>query len=90
MAKMPRNRDRNEIIALILDATREPATRTKIMYDAMLNFHQVSDYLPVLIDSGMLKGVLGDKKYVATERGRRYIELYRQGEKLLSKALALQ
>lgn len=83
MAKTKANRDRGEIIALILEAAIEPATRSKLMYGAMLNFRQITDYLPSIIDAGLLRHFPENKTYVVSEKGRKYLELYGKRSALL-------
>lgn len=72
------NRDKDEIIALILQACNEPITRSKIMYNTMLNFHQVTNYVVVLVRDGLLSEQPENKTFVTTHKGRRYLELYNQ------------
>jgi predicted transcriptional regulator len=86
MAKTKANRDRGEIIALILEAATAPATRSKLMYGAMLNFRQITDYLPPIIDAGLLRHY-EDNTYVISEKGRRYLELYSKRSALLHNVL---
>ena len=83
MAKTRANRDRGEIIALILESAVEPATRSKIMYGAMLNFRQISDYLPSLIEIGLLRHFPESRTYATSEKWRRYLELYGKRSALL-------
>jgi predicted transcriptional regulator len=72
------NRDKTEITALILRACSEPLTRSKIMYNTILNFHQVKNYVVVLVADGLLKEQPENKTFVTTHKGRRYLELYSQ------------
>ena len=72
------NRDKDEIIALILQACTEPITRSKIMYNTLLNFHQVTNYVVVLVRDGLLREQPENKTFVTTYKGRRYLELYNQ------------
>lgn len=83
MAKTKSNRDRGEIIALILEAAVEPATRSKIMYGAMLNFRQITDYLPSLISAGLLRHFPENRTYVISDRGRKYLDLYTKRSALM-------
>jgi predicted transcriptional regulator len=50
-----KTRSSTDIIGLILQAAEgEPVTRSKITYQAMLNFKQVTDYAAFLTDAGLL------------------------------------
>ena len=42
-------RSSTEILSMILDAANGGATKTKIMYKAMLSYNQLKEYLSVLI-----------------------------------------
>ena len=65
-----KSRGSTEIIGLILQSVEnEPLTRSKIMYQAILNFKQVSDYAAYLTEAGLLTYLSEDKKYAITERG---------------------
>jgi predicted transcriptional regulator len=80
-------RDRTEIIGLILRAVEEePLTRSKIMYQAMLNFTQVTDYTSLLILQELLSYSKLDKKYVLTDKGRQFLALSTEAIKLLTAA----
>jgi predicted transcriptional regulator len=39
-----RSRNRIDIVAQLLDATSSPATKTKVMYKAMLSYEQLKGY----------------------------------------------
>ena len=50
-----KSRGSTEIIGLILQSVEnEPLARSKIMYQAILNFKQVSDYAAYLTEAGLL------------------------------------
>ena len=40
-------RSRTDIVALILEATKDGAAKTKIMYKAFLSYSQLKDYLSI-------------------------------------------
>ena len=44
-------RSRTEIVAMILETANGGATKTKIMYNAMLSYNQLKSYLSVLIEN---------------------------------------
>ena len=77
-------RDRTELIGLILQAVEgEPLTRPKIMYQTMLNFKQVTDYTSLLIQQEHLSYSKLDRKYIITDKGRQFLALFNETNKLL-------
>lgn len=77
-------RSRTEIIGLILQAVEgEPLTCSKIMYQAMLNFKQVTDYTSLLIQQKLLSYSKLDRKYIITNKGRQFLALFNETNKLL-------
>ncbi len=80
-----KTRDRTEIIGLILQALEgEPLTRSKIMYQSMLNFTQVTDYTSLLIQQELLSYSKLDRKYIITNKGRQFLALFTETSKLLT------
>jgi predicted transcriptional regulator len=70
---------------LILQAVeREALTRSKIMYHAILNFKQVTDYTAFLTEEGLLTYLDQDRKYSITDRGRQFLTLFKETNKLLT------
>lgn len=70
---------------MILQAVeREALTRSKIMYHAILNFKQVTDYTAFLTEEGLLTYLKQDRKYAITDRGRRFLTLFKETNKLLT------
>ena len=79
-----KTRSSTDIIGLILEAAAgEPATRSKIMYQAMLNFKQVSDYAEFLTRAGLLRHIGENRQYGITEKGRQFLSLFREANGLL-------
>ena len=77
-------RSRAEIIGLILQAVEgEPLTRSKIMYQAMLNFKQVTDFTSLLIEQELLSYSKLDRTYIITDKGRQFLALFNETSKLL-------
>jgi predicted transcriptional regulator len=80
-----KTRGSTEIIGLILQAVeRKPLTRSGIMYQAILNFKQVTDYTGLLLEGGLLTYEVQNRKYAITERGIQFLNLFRQTSKLLT------
>jgi predicted transcriptional regulator len=85
-------RSRTEIIGLILQAVEEeePLTRSKIMYQTMLNFTQVTDYTSLLIQQELLSYSKLDRKYIITDKGRQFLALFSETSKLLTATKTLE
>ena len=85
-------RSRTEIIGLILQTVeeKEPLTRSKIMYQAMLNFTQVTDYTSLMIQQELLDYSKLDRKYIITDKGRQFLALFTETSKLLTATTALE
>lgn len=80
-----KTRDSTEIIGLILQAVEgEPLTRYKIMYQEMLDFKQVTDYTAFLIQEDLLRYLMLDRKYAITDKGRQFLALFNETNKLLT------
>jgi predicted transcriptional regulator len=70
---------------LILQAVEsESLTRSKIMYQALLNFKQVTDYTAFLTEQGLLRYLAQDRKYAITNRGTQFLNLFKETNKLLT------
>ena len=80
-----KTRDSTEIIALILQAVEHQSlTRSKIMYQALLNFKQVTDYAGILTDEGLLSYLVENRKFAITNRGKQFLELFKETNRLLT------
>jgi len=64
-----------DICARILEVSRTGAKKTQIVYQSNLNFKIVEKYLKRLTESGLLKE--GDRFYITTAKGARFLEQYR-------------
>ena len=69
-----------EIIANMLDITRNGALKTHLMYRANLSFMVVTQYLGVLEGSGLVEQVISEDEpkrlYKTTAKGFQYMEVY--------------
>jgi predicted transcriptional regulator len=82
-----KTRSSTEIIGLILQAVEgEPITRSKIMYQTMLNFKQVTDYAALLTDAGLMRYLNEYRQYTITEKGRQFLRLFKETNELLMMA----
>ena len=80
-----KTRDSTEIIGLILQAVEhQPLTRSKIMYQALINFKQVTNYAGILTDEGLLSYLAENRKFAITNRGKQFLELFKETNRLLS------
>jgi predicted transcriptional regulator len=70
---------------LILQAVeREALTRSKIMYQTILNFKQATDYTAFLTEEGLLTYLEQDRRYAITDRGKQFLTLFKETNKLLT------
>ncbi len=85
-----KTRSRTEIIGLILQALEEePLTRSKIMYQAMLNFKQVTDYTSLMLQQELLSYSKLDRQYIITDKGRQFLALFNETSKLLTATMMM-
>jgi predicted transcriptional regulator len=79
-----KNRGRQDINAMILEAAIAAENKTKIMYKAYLSHSQLCVHLTELQDNGLLEYRLGEQTYVTTQKGKRYLEIYNNMNELTS------
>lgn len=77
-----RKRSRFDIVIDILKVTTEGANKTKIVYDANLNFKVANEYIEFLLESGLINQTSkGNRKlYQTTEKGLELLKKYRDIE----------
>lgn len=82
-----RGRDRLRIMAEIMEVAIEGCLKTHIMYRANLSFHQLNDFVSLLLDLKMLESVKikGKTTYKTTAKGLTYLESYRTIQELVKK-----
>jgi predicted transcriptional regulator len=80
-----KRRGRLEIASSILKAAKKGAQKTQIMYHANLSFTQSSEYINLLIKSGLLETRRRNKKilYKTTSKGIKFIKNYEELKNLL-------
>ena len=76
-------RTSTEIISMILDAAKGGATKTKIMYKAMLSYNQLKEYLSVLIKNNLMEYRDGNKTFKTTEKGLNLLKIHNEMTELL-------
>src|SRR2546428_3767528 len=79
-------RSRTDIIAMVLQAAMNGATKTRLMYGAYLSYTQIQEYVQFMQEKGLLSLELGTSEYKLTEQGLHFLHVY--GE--ISEILALK
>jgi len=74
-------RSRIQIAADILEIAKDGSRKTRIMYQGNLSFDLLQKYLDMLVNFGLLDVRGSEKSYIATEKGRRFLEDYRELQK---------
>jgi predicted transcriptional regulator len=74
-------RSRIQIAADILEIAKDGSRKTRIMYQGNLSFDLLQKYLDMLVNFGLLEVRGSEKSFVATEKGRRFLEDYRELQK---------
>jgi predicted transcriptional regulator len=69
-------RSRTDIIAMILQAAMNGATKTRLMYSAYLSYAQVQEYLEYLTDRRLVNFEEGSHAYTLTEQGLHFLKVY--------------
>jgi predicted transcriptional regulator len=59
------------------------ATKTKIMYKAMLSYNQLKEYLSVLIKNNLIEYRDGTKIFRTTEKGLNLLKIHNEMTELL-------
>ena len=80
-------RSRIDIAAAILENTTEGTLRTQLMYKAYLSYPQLKEYLSALIEAGLVRySGEEEKTYHITEKGMRFLEIYREVDSMIPRA----
>jgi UDP-N-acetyl-D-mannosaminuronic acid dehydrogenase len=72
------NRSKEQITALILEATNRGSTKTEMMYEAVLTYEKLSEYCTALLESGLIEYQIGERTYKTTEKGLSFLRDYRE------------
>ena len=76
-------RNREEIISQILNVCRNGAIKTRVVYQANLNFKTVGPYLDLLVKNNLIEVQQGEKRmYETTEKGETLLEALHQVSEL--------
>src|SRR5437899_8622010 len=69
-------RSRTDIIAMILQAAMNGATKTRIMYSAYLSYAQLKEYLSFMIEKDLIRYEEGSQLYKLTQKGVQLLHVY--------------
>jgi predicted transcriptional regulator len=77
-------RDRNEIIAQILESTNGDRVRlTKIMYDVYLSHGLTKEYVRLLIEKGLMEYLDGERTFKTTDKGMNFLRIHHKVQELI-------
>ncbi len=68
-------RSRSDIIASILETTKQGATKTRIMYQSYLSYSQVVSYVKFLQENELIRYEEGKQVFRTTEKGYKLLNL---------------
>ena len=83
-------RSRTEIVSMILDVANGGATKTKIMYKAMLSYSKLKNYLYVMIENNLLEYLDGTNKFKTTEKGLFFLKMHNELGELLPQTTTIK
>jgi|GEM_PF-846166 len=72
-----KNRSSLEIVRDMLSVATERSRKTRILYDAHLNYRLLEKYLKILLENGLLKPV-DDSCYLVTWKGKNFLQNYEE------------
>jgi len=76
-------RDRNEIIAQILESASGNRIRlTKIMYDVYLSHSMTREYLVLLMKKGLIEYLDGERTFKTTDKGMNFLRIHNRVQEL--------
>jgi predicted transcriptional regulator len=77
LKSMTRNRDKLDIVRDMLAIASTKVRKTRIMYQANLNYVQMEKYLKVLLEEGLLARDVDDGScYLITKKGKEFLRVY--------------
>ena len=84
-------RDRNEIIAQILESANGNRVRlTKIMYDVYLSHGLTKEYVGLLIEKGLMEYLDGERTFKTTDNGMNFLSIHNRAQELFPLTIKLQ
>jgi predicted transcriptional regulator len=86
--KHMKHRSRSEIIGAILEAANGgSATKTTIMYKAVLSYDLMKEYLLSLAEDGLIEYEQGMMTYRTTPKGMRVLQLFNSVNEMVQPAV---
>ncbi|HYA84820.1 MAG TPA: winged helix-turn-helix domain-containing protein, partial [Candidatus Bathyarchaeia archaeon] len=80
-------RDRNEIIAQILESANGNRVRlTKIMYEVYLSHTLTKEYVRLLIKKGLIEYLDGERTFKTSEKGMNFLRIHDRVQGLIAAA----
>ncbi len=73
-----KHRNREEIVANVLEAARNGATKTRIMYNCYVSHRLLQKYLGYAIENGFLFYDSGSNKHYTTSKGVLYLDYFEE------------
>ena len=73
-----KHRNREEIVANVLEAARNGATKTRIMYKCYVSHRLLQKYLGYAIENGFLFYDSGSNKHYITSKGVQYLDYFEE------------
>ncbi len=73
-----KKRNREEIIASILNSARHGSTKTRIMYSSLLSFSQLQKYLSSALVINLIYLDIHAKKYLITSKGLEFLKRFEE------------
>lgn len=72
-------------IAAVLQIAKNGAIKTHIMYKAFMSYPQLTEYLTMLQETGMLEFDEAQKLFMTTAKGERFLNMHESLEKMFPK-----
>lgn len=76
-------RNRLDIIAHLLNATHNGASKTKIMRRAMISYGQLRKYLQTMTDNDLIAYNNANRRFTITQKGYQFMKMYEDLSKLV-------
>ena len=75
-----KHRDQIEVIGRILQVANgdSNATKTRIMYKALLSYNQLKEHLVFLTENDLLRPNENTRTFKVTDKGLRFLQIYNQ------------
>jgi predicted transcriptional regulator len=82
-------RSRTDIVGLILEAANGGgATKTKMMYKALISYNLMKEYLALLAENDLLEYEEGNMTYRTTEKGLHLLQIYNNMNEIVQLSVA--